>query len=112
MGSKLLNKPGYGRHDFSGITQTPTNSRCVKDWAAILRIVFLGLAPKCHPDFILSAFSILSLIKNEAKVCFDMLPCCCRSVHVAKLGGWVAVKNYLGVSDSVLVRLLCAGGTS
>lgn len=75
MGSKLLNKPGYGRHSFSGITQTPTNSRCVKDWAAILRIVFLGLAPKCHPDFILSAFSILSLIKNEAKVCFDMLPC-------------------------------------
>lgn len=60
VGSKLLNKPGYGRHNFNGITQTPTNSRCVKDWAAILRIAFLSSAPKCHPDFILSEFKILS----------------------------------------------------
>lgn len=74
VGSKVLNKPGYGRHNFSGITQIPTNSWCVKDWAAILRIEFCSSAPKRHPYYILCAFRILSLIKNEAKVCFDMLP--------------------------------------
>lgn len=37
--------------------------------------VCLSLTPKCCPDFILSAFMILSWIKNDAKVCVAMLPC-------------------------------------
>lgn len=40
-----------------------------------LRIAFLSSAPKRHPDFVVSAFRLSSLIKNETKVLFDMLPC-------------------------------------
>lgn len=36
----------------------------------------------------------------------------CCSLHVVKLGGRVTVKNYLGISASVLIRPLCAGGAS
>lgn len=36
---------------------------------------FLSLAPKCCPDLVLSAFRILSWIKNEAEVCVAVLHC-------------------------------------
>lgn len=40
-----------------------TDSGCVEDWAAILRIAFPSLAPQCHPGFFLSdrSFRIFNL---------------------------------------------------
>lgn len=64
-----------GMDSTTSVASLTHNSRFVKDWAAILKVGFLSLAPKRHPDFILSAFRTLSLIKNKAKICFDMVPC-------------------------------------